>query len=322
MNDEIIQACRNYFMGQESTENILLIRDFLSKGDEYVREFREYEKEWKAEEIPTLSQVVSFSKIKRKINKKAVRRRHFFALGGIVAIAFVIAFFAFVTTGRFIFSLQKPDTYLVESGMKENTRVVLPDSTVVYLNSSSKFSYKSDFGKETRDVYLDGEAFFDVAKQDGHPFVVHTDRTSITVYGTKFDLCSYSVDDSVYAVLVEGSIDFKTPCATVKMVPGELVTFDKTDSSISKRCVNVDCWLSWMNGRINLSAFPLAKLFKRLSILYDSPINYSPVKYGNLTINALLNSSDSLENILEALEILTPIKWSQSEDGAIYVKER
>lgn len=91
------------------------------------------------------------------------------------------------------------------------TSIQLADGTRVWLNAGSKLSYSKDFGKNDRSVTLSGEAFFDVAKQADHPFVIHTETMDIRVLGTRFNVRSYPEDKTTEASLITGSIE-----ATVK----------------------------------------------------------------------------------------------------------
>lgn len=87
------------------------------------------------------------------------------------------------------------------------TSVSLPDGTRIWLNAGSKLTYSKNFGKGSREVTLSGEAFFDVAKQAAHPFVIHTATMDIRVLGTRFNVRSYPDDKTAEAALISGSIE-------------------------------------------------------------------------------------------------------------------
>jgi ferric-dicitrate binding protein FerR (iron transport regulator) len=87
------------------------------------------------------------------------------------------------------------------------TRLVLPDSTQVWLNSGSSLHYKNDFNSSLREVTLEGEAFFDVTKDPGHPFIVHTSAINVKVLGTAFNIKSYPRDEVIETTLLRGLIE-------------------------------------------------------------------------------------------------------------------
>jgi transmembrane sensor len=111
------------------------------------------------------------------------------------------------------------------------TRLVLPDSTQVWLNSNSKLKYASDFNTQSRDVELEGEAYFEVAKDPQRPFTVHAASINIRVLGTVFTVKSYAQDETIEATLLKGAIEISrrdNPNApTVILKPNEKFILNK-----------------------------------------------------------------------------------------------
>jgi ferric-dicitrate binding protein FerR (iron transport regulator) len=89
----------------------------------------------------------------------------------------------------------------------ERKKVVLPDSTTVHLNSGSRLTYSKDFGKDNRQVWLSGEAFFEVTKDAAHPFLVNTDRLIVKVLGTVFNVKAYDTKEDIETTVVEGKVE-------------------------------------------------------------------------------------------------------------------
>ena len=117
----------------------------------------------------------------------------------------------------------------VKPGSK--SKIILPDGTIVRLNSSSTLSYSTDFNKNVREVELDGEAYFDVAKDAKHPFIVHTSNIDIRVLGTLFNVKSYEQDATIETTLLRGSIEVynKNDASSPKVIlrPNEKLVFTK-----------------------------------------------------------------------------------------------
>lgn len=307
----------DYFRGTIAPEDTARLDIFLKDGKN-AEQFREWEKEWENTETPTYSQIVSFSRLSRRLHRSSVRKATY--IGAAAAVAMAVAAILF-TVNRPAPAAQEPKMHIVESGLKENTKVTLPDGTMVWLNSASRIMYSDSFSKDNRQVDLYGEAYFDVTKDERHPFTVRMGSSSITVKGTRFDVCAYEKESRVYAALLEGSIVFNTDCATMDIIPGEVVTFSKEDKSITKAPADVESWTSWMKGSINLCSVTYKDLFTRLSTVYGKEILFEPNKHSDKTINVVLNSSESLENVLDALCVLAPLEWTGSTDGAITVCE-
>jgi len=131
-----------------------------------------------------------------------------------LSIAAVIA--GVILSSYFLFFRTKPKASeqlaVNEFVTKKGTRsfMLLPDGSKVRLNSDSKLEYNSDFNRQTREVTLTGEAFFDVVKDPAHPFVVHTSDIDIRVLGTAFNVKSYPKESSIEATLIHGSIEVRS----------------------------------------------------------------------------------------------------------------
>lgn len=115
------------------------------------------------------------------------------------------------------------------------SRLLLPDGTSVWLNSDSKLTYDNHFGGDTREVTLEGEAFFDVAKSPGHPFIVHTTGIDIRVLGTTFNVKSYPREATFEATLIRGKIEVVKSDARIVLVPYEKLVLDKTADARAAR---------------------------------------------------------------------------------------
>ncbi len=126
----------------------------------------------------------------------------------------------------------------VVAGRGVRTTMVLPDGSKVWLNSESKISYNANFNDSTRDIYLEGEAYFDVMKNPEKPFIVHTSNIDIKALGTAFNVKSYAHDKTIEASLIHGSIEIanqrEPKSAKVILRPHEKLIFQKELNTISK----------------------------------------------------------------------------------------
>jgi ferric-dicitrate binding protein FerR (iron transport regulator) len=165
---------------------------------------------------------------------------------------------------------------LVKPGSK--SKIVLPDGTVVRLNGSSKLSYHKDFNKKFREVYLDGEAYFDVTKNAKHPFIVHTSSIDIRVLGTSFNVKSYDQDSTIETTLLRGSIEVfnKNDESAPKVIlkPNEKLVFRKIDDEINQANKKMIAESSTIipDGNISICTLPANKpdsLKEETSWLYN-----------------------------------------------------
>ncbi len=160
------------------------------------------------------------------------------------------AFCLLVITGILFFTLYGPATPAAGSAPQASetaseiftrngsrTNLVLPDSTQVWLNAGSRITYDKNFGAATREVTLTGEAFFDVARNAGRPFVIHTERIDIKVLGTRFNVKSYPSDRTTEATLIRGSIEISIkdrPTEKIILKPNEKLVVANDDSTLHR----------------------------------------------------------------------------------------
>ncbi|SEB17698.1 FecR family protein [Pedobacter hartonius] len=179
-------------------------------------------------------------------------------------------------------------------------RVILPDGTKVWLNAASQLRYPANFeGLQQRKIDLTGEAYFEVAKDPHHPFVVQTDDQQIRVLGTHFNVNAYHDNGGSKTTLLEGSIHARGKQAEVTLVPGQQV------STVAKGRLKVDpadqeIAVAWKNDQFMFESEPISILMKTLARWYDVE-----VVYGKDVPDIRFNGAVSrFENISEVLKIL------------------
>ena len=190
----------------------------------------------------------------------------------------------------------------------------LDDKTLVHLNYNSKLIHPERFGSERRDVVLDGEAYFMVAKDKSRPFVVHTPNGDVTVYGTEFNVNTRIKNDNVNdndnngkggyrteVVLVKGSVGVTPEGQTERMiVPGEQATFGE-NTGINLRNVDVTPYVAWNTGTFVFNDMPLSKLMEVLSKWYNMEVVYEDSTLQGLTFSGEFDRYGGVEPIVKGL---------------------
>ena len=164
----------------------------------------------------------------------------------------------------------------ISTAYGEQKRLVLPDSSEVWLNAGSTITYPETFTKENRVVTLDGEAYFSVRKDDAKPFIVETSQLSVKVLGTKFNVKAYANDANITTTLTSGKVEVSTqsrPPQTLK--PNERLTYDKSTSDIEISTVDTVDTNSWVKGKIIFTNATAEEIFRTLERRYDTVIDHS-----------------------------------------------
>jgi len=211
----------------------------------------------------------------------------------------------------------------IQSPRGEKTRVILADSTVVWLNSESQLTYSNDFDGKIRLVTLSGEGYFDVKKDVSRPFIVRTLTTDIKVYGTRFNVCSYPDEQLTEATLEEGKIAvFITERSKpVAVNPGQRMIFDKESGNISIEEVDTKLYTSWKDNKLRFDDAVFADVVKKLERWYDVKIILDKdLKYTERYTMCI--KTESLREVLNRLKLTTPMYYKIEEEKVfIYPKK-
>lgn len=181
--------------------------------------------------------------------------------------------------------------------------LTLPDGSVVHLGSNTRIIYPEKFDGDSRDVYLEGEAYFMVAKSDVSRFTVHTATAATTVYGTEFNV-SAPGDDRCEVVLVKGSVSVSTPTSGELMLkPGEGAEI--ADGTITVSEVDVTPYEAWNTGRIDFTDWTLEKLMSVIGKWYNMDIRFSDEEFSQIEITGSFNRYETLTPTIESLSVIT-----------------
>ncbi len=180
------------------------------------------------------------------------------------------------------------------------SEVVLPDGTKVWLNASSNFSYKADYGMNNRNVYLEGEGYFSVIKNPAQPFIVNTSGLEIKAYGTSFNVKAYPEEKYVTTTLVEGIVNIEGNGLNLSLKPKEVVVLSKESYEIEKSATKVDTSLALNKGIVETRLEKKKDISFSKSVQIKSDINTNI--YTSWKDNCWIIESESLKNIASILE--------------------
>lgn len=184
---------------------------------------------------------------------------------------------------------------------------MLPDSSTVWLNGGSKLMLSKSFTGKTRRVELEGEGYFDVKKDPARPFVVHTEKADIKVFGTKFSVMSYK-GKPFYACLEEGCISAEgANLLPVIMHPGDLL-YEK-DGSWAIRKVRVSNFTSWAGTSVTFDEVSAIDIAKSLEHWYNVDISFSDEESMKDIKLSLTVRYEPLDEILGAIELISGIRY-------------
>ncbi|TCC99557.1 FecR family protein [Pedobacter hiemivivus] len=192
-------------------------------------------------------------------------------------------------------------------------RLVLPDGTAVWLNAATSLKFPSSFKKLTegqnRNVELTGEAYFEVAKDNSHPFIVKTRLQEVKVLGTHFNINSYPDDVDIKTTLLEGSVRVSSfgKKDNVFLKPNQQSIV--TANSIQVKTVDPADVISWKMGEFGFGGEPLRKIMKKIARWYNVDIVYTDQSLGDKIFSGTISKYGSITEVLRLLEATGEVKF-------------
>ncbi len=198
----------------------------------------------------------------------------------------------------------------------KHSEITLVDGTKIWLNAGSQLSYPVQFLANSREVFLSGEAFFDVTKNPSKPFHVITSDMQINVTGTRFNVSSYTNDEVTQTVLLSGKINAKRNkrfARLVELTPGDRLVFNKEKESLEKDRVNVELYSSWIEGYLVFDNILLTEVFKKLERYYNQKIDARSISR-ELTFSGKLDLADDLSKVLKNIGFSASFSVKKNND--------
>ncbi|CAG9898594.1 putative anti-sigma factor [Bacteroides ovatus] len=189
-------------------------------------------------------------------------------------------------------------------------KVTLPDGTIINLNTCSRLTYPESFSGKSREVFLDGEAYFDVAHDKRHPFIVRAGELKIRVLGTKFNVNASTLVPQITATLIEGSIEAVTGKKNILMKPNQQLKYDTSSGRVSlTELTNASREIRWTQNVWVLSDTPLLDICQRLEQQFNIKIIIMNDELIGKSFTGEFYTNESLESILKTMQISTPFEY-------------
>lgn len=213
----------------------------------------------------------------------------------------------------------------------EKSQIVLSDGTHVWINSGSTFKYPVSFGKKSREVFLTGEAFFDVTKKEKQTFVVNTHDASVKVLGTAFNVKSYPEDSKTQTTVVRGlvSVKSKVEDKEVLIKPNQMAVIREETTEIKAKVtepvekfevldnINTEAVTCWKNQLLVFADEPLEDMAMKMERWFNVRIDVKDSTLRSERYNGKFTHNETIYEVLEAIKQTTPIKYTIGKDKII-----
>ncbi|HCI71029.1 MAG TPA: hypothetical protein DHV30_10715, partial [Balneola sp.] len=318
-----------------------LVSEWLSKSSKNRETMKEFEKLWEASGHSDFSEDVFDSNLEWVVlqhriedetlnfNKKSVNRSTWLSLynpilptlSKVAALFLVAAVVGLFFIDRFyVEEVQPVEPAFNEISMDKGYRggVTLSDGTKVYINSDSKIIIPKVFKSNKREVFLEGEAFFEVAKNPNKPFLIRTKGAIVEVLGTSFAVRNYPGDNIIQTVVSEGTVSFSSDNKSINngviLTAGNLGRLNLDNNEIKTEHVSdIDFYLSWKDGYLTFQNEKMKEVAKQLERKYDIEVVFDSKEIADMKLTAELRSR-SLVRVLETISMSLKIDYTLLHD--------
>lgn len=206
------------------------------------------------------------------------------------------------------------------------TKIILPDQSVVWVNAGSTLKYSADFNDMQRVVSLSGEAYFEVVPDSLKPFVVKSEKLDIKVLGTHFNVKAYPNDEIVDVALVTGKVniymnDHVPNSGEVTLTPDRMLSYNKETNCVKVSKVNAADACMWTNGRFKFTEQNFSQIAKDLERKYNVKIRIDSESLNKEVFSGSFSSEYTLNEILREIDVDQKYTWSQS-NGQVNIKDK
>lgn len=197
--------------------------------------------------------------------------------------------------------------------------LTLDDGSVIHLNNDTYLIYPEKKEAKTREVILDGEAYFMVAKDADRQFIVHTKQGDVKVYGTEFNVSTRETEGTTEVVLVEGSVSV-TPKSGVEthIEPGQKATLGET---LTVEQVDVEQYVAWNTGKFSFQDWPLSRIMSIVAKWYGCTVAFADESLGEPRLSGNFDRYEDLSTTIESLAMVTGLQFDLSE-GSIFIHKQ
>jgi transmembrane sensor len=234
---------------------------------------------------------------------------------------YAAAILLLISISIYLFNSNSSKEIVKETNENEKSEIILNDGSLVKINRSTKLVYPQKFKNTAREVFLDGEAYFEVSENKEKPFVVNTSFSKVTVLGTKFNIKAYPSGNKDIVTVTEGKVMVVSKSSGNKIIvqKGETVSTDKSDNELNKTPIYDLNFDTWRTNKIQFVNDSLPHVVKILSHHYNKPVVLQSDNLKNLKLTCTITKLP----LIEALEVVTTTLSLELEEknDTIYLKK-
>ena len=290
---DIYNVLSKHFVGETTPEEQLLVEQFKLENP---KEYHALQTFWTQKDL----NLAPFDTAQgwQKVALKAKGPRRVFLYPSLRRVAAIAAVFLITVAGVYLFNHHVISTELVtKTAAIQNERIELEDGSIIYLNKEARIIFPEKFGSEKRELSLQGEAFFEIAKDANRPFIVHTIHSDVEVLGTSFNINTINKKTEISVATGKVKVQSLNSKEISVLIPNQSVLV--TDQKMQAFSTNNQNYLAWKTGVFHFNKATLPKVVKELNRYYGDKIILSKQE-----ADCLFSSSFNQQDLSEIMEII------------------
>ena len=335
---DICNIIDKYLEGNLDDAESTLLLDWLKKDQKNAQYFRDYSAGWQYQQSELLEMSWDRLKVKRQLRESAgnfrlktkhswgskvlhISRLQFIRYAAVLIIGLITVFFSYDRIQDYLGNSKEKQWIRAETLAGQKTKIVLPDSSVVWLNSESVLSFPSDFeSRKNRIIKLAGEAYFDVAKHGNSKFTVKCLDYDVEVKGTQFNVMAYKDFNRTETTLVEGVVIIIKGKQKLTLKPGERAIYSK--NFLTKSKAQVRQATLWKDNMFYFDNIPFRELARRLERWYDVNITLKDPAMNDIYYSGYFKNEETVWQVLDVIRITTPIVYERKQFREITIERK
>lgn len=323
LNEDIIIR---YLENRCSEEDFILINNWMKESDENAAKLFRMEEIYHLGKFPAdTDELVAKAerRLGRRLEQDNQQKKRVFKLRNTLRYAAAIAAVLMMAAGfaYYLSQDEKEELVIASAAYGQVREMILPDGTKVWLNQSSQLKYPRTFEGRERHVYLEGEAYFEVARNHERPFTVNSSAMDVRVLGTSFNIKCRPGNSIAETTLVEGEVEVKEKLdkGKITLSPGQKAVLNRVTGRMQVKQVDAKMEIVWHNDLIPFDKSSIFQIAAVLERFYGVKIILSPDVDSTKTYSGVLKKKDSIESVLNSLRNSIPFNYKKVDDNNIFI---
>ncbi|QXU43286.1 FecR family protein [Pedobacter sp. D749] len=311
-----------YLKNETSQEENELIENWLQENDNPHSQWQHYNQGQKDQWLEN----VVFTKIKHSIEanepKIAVisHQRSIWRSVAAVAAIFFIGLMLYLEWPILQYHLLPTQLTILEVPTNQQKKITLADGSFIWINGNSQLRYPKQFTGNVREVYLSGEAFFDIHHDEKKPFIIHTGKVITTVLGTAFDIKEDKIKHTILVTVTRGRVSVANGKKQLGIItPRQQISLNLLDNKSTRTVVDIKQAISWQKRELHFEDITFAEAALELEQRFRIKINFSNDKIKNCRFTGTALKGEKLEKILKVICAFNNATYQTKSDKSIMI---